>query len=493
MAQLVASSRPTTRLSAATAQIPGSGDKRGVQKGFLKQARSAISKVPADMKVDAKDQFAFIGFSVDSDPYEICTLIKEYCFDHLSDFNLQVLGHSQHMDNGVLVRAVGIEFMVSQRDALDSKIFELRDVWWCKQRQLSTITGVENQELFVWPLLPLPEPLSGVVNQVLDPLVKTDPWKAYLGTATESHSTPRKVTARHTGWTPELEMRKMQMNELLQRRHVVAAPLADVPGITSDTQSDVGLALVLSKLTELTVGVNELRAAQATAITRQDLQEFHEKSSLEFKAFVASRTEPLRDDLTLVMQIQDAEKERVGKLEASMEKLAKVKKSSDGSFTKLAVKKFPEDASLEERVEAMRDFMARHFPKLSATFSVRHRGNWMEKGKNRTMTAVGFIEVGDPDVREFVLREVTSRKLSVRCRNQNLAVVRAMTDQSKERNAALFAAAEILKQERGVNEADVEIVWATRSVEVRKEMAFQQPKGQSLGSFCGKHGHLALP
>ena len=70
MAQHVAS-RPTTRLSAATAQIPGSGDKRCVQKRFLKQARSAISKVPSDMKVDAKDHFAFIWFSVDSDPYEI--------------------------------------------------------------------------------------------------------------------------------------------------------------------------------------------------------------------------------------------------------------------------------------------------------------------------------------------------------------------------------------------------------------------------------------
>ena len=70
--------------------------------------------------------------------------------------------------------------MVSQRDALDSKIFELRNVWWCKQRQLSTIIGVENPELFVWPLLPLPEPLSGIEIQVLDPLVKTDPWKAIL-------------------------------------------------------------------------------------------------------------------------------------------------------------------------------------------------------------------------------------------------------------------------------------------------------------------------
>ena len=43
-------------------------------------------------------------------------------------------------------------------------------------------------------------------------------------------------------------MQKHHMQELLQRRHEVAAPLADVPKITTTTQSsDVGLALVLSK------------------------------------------------------------------------------------------------------------------------------------------------------------------------------------------------------------------------------------------------------
>ena len=99
----------------------------------------------------------------------------------------------------------------------------------------------------------------------------------------------------------------------------------------------------------------------------------------------------------------------------------------------------------------------------------------------------------DPDVREFVLRDVESRKLSLKCRNQNLSIVRAITDQREDRNAALFTAAELLKQERDVNDADVEIIWATRSVEVRKEVPFKQPKGQALGSFCGKYGHLALP
>ena len=150
-----------------------------------------------------------------------------------------------------------------------------------------------------------------------DPMQTNDPW-----------TPPRKVTARQTGWTPELEMRKKQMNELLQRRHQVAAPVASVPEITSNTQSDVGLALALSKLTKLTIGVNELRPAQATAVTRQNLQEFHEKSILEFKAFVASRTKPVWDDVSLVMQIKKTEKERVDNLETEVAKLANVENNS---------------------------------------------------------------------------------------------------------------------------------------------------------------------
>ena len=224
------------------------------------------------------------------------------------------------------------------------------------------------------------------------------------------------------------------------------------------------------------MGVNELRASQAHAITHDDLQEFHKAFSLEHKALLASQIEPLRDDVNLVVKNQEADSARIGKLETIVAKFEKGKKGVDSSFTKLAVTKFPEDVPLEERIDAMRDFMARYFPKLCATFSIRHRGDWMENGKNRAMTAVGFIDVGDPDVREFVLREVETRKLSVKCKNQTLSIVRAMTDQSKDRNTALFTAAALLKKERDVKEADVEIVWATRSVEVRGDVSFKQPR-----------------
>ena len=79
-------------------------------------------------------------------------------------------------------------------------------------------------------------PGQTLAHEKPDPMQTYDPWK----------TPPRsRVTARHTGWTPELEMRKNQMNELLSRQHQVAAPLPDVPEITPTTPSDVGLSLVL--------------------------------------------------------------------------------------------------------------------------------------------------------------------------------------------------------------------------------------------------------
>ena len=100
-----------------------------------------------------------------------------------------------------------------------------------------------------------------------------------------------------------------------------------------------------------------------------EIKKFSKVFNFEHKALLTSQIEPLRDDVSLVMQNQEADRARIGKLETTVAELAKGKKGVDGSFTKLAVKKFPEDVPLEERIEAMRDFMARHFPKNCARHS----------------------------------------------------------------------------------------------------------------------------
>ena len=143
---------------------------------------------------------------------------------------------------------------------------------------------------------------------------------------------------QHTGWTPELEMRKQQMQELLTRRSPAPAPLSTPVPITVETPPADGLALVLAKLTELTVGVNELRACQASAVTRADLQEFHEKASAEHKAFVASQTELLSDALSNLDKWHSLHSDRIAELEKQVANLKKHKRQvPDASYTKLAV------------------------------------------------------------------------------------------------------------------------------------------------------------
>ena len=91
---------------------------------------------------------------------------------------MHVLGWSQHIENDEYVRAVGVEFFAFQRDALDARIFELRGVWWCKQRQLSTVTGVDNRELFVWPILQL---LKAIVRRHTRSVGQARSWWLVVG------------------------------------------------------------------------------------------------------------------------------------------------------------------------------------------------------------------------------------------------------------------------------------------------------------------------
>ena len=60
-----------------------------------------------------------------------------------------------------------------------------------------------------------------------------------------------------------------------------------IEGAAHHVPLDSPLELVLSKLSELTIGVNELRACQANAVTRQDLQEYYERSNAETRCPVA--------------------------------------------------------------------------------------------------------------------------------------------------------------------------------------------------------------
>ena len=73
------------------------------------------------------------------------------------------------------------------------------------------------------------------------------------------------------------------------------------------------------------------------------------------------------------------------------------------------------------------------------------------------MTAVWFIEVPGGDTREFVLRHIEAKKLTLTCNSTKLSIVRALTDAAKDRNTDLFSAVDLLKQQPGLMDSDVAI------------------------------------
>ena len=192
-----------------------------------------------------------------------------------------------------------------------------------------------------------------------------------------------------------------------------------------------------------------------------------------------------------------AHDDRIGRLESQFAKLDVAKSGPDLSFQKLAVKGFPSDVGLEDRLAAMHQFMSTHFPNVHAQkIEVIHQGNWQERGKNRVMTQVGLIDVGNADLREHMVKTVEARNLKVSCGGKELTVTRSMTRSADARNKALRNAADALKEQVGLPDKDVVIEWVDskgRGVKVKGKYVFEQPRGRDIGSFTDAYAHLKLP
>ena len=120
-------------------------------------------------------------------------------------------------------------------------------------------------------------------------------------------------------------------------------------------------------LSSLVSGMHEVRATLSQVVTPDDLR--------EMQTYVQAETAPLHTgfsqlatDFQMVAMDAVDHDERIGKLEINVTELQKRvdsqtsidkqnRNSPDVSFTKLAVKKFPENASLEEKLRSMREFM----------------------------------------------------------------------------------------------------------------------------------------
>ena len=308
---------------------------------------------------------------------------------------------------------------------------------------------------------------------------------------------PRLTKSVHSGWSPELDMRKRQMEELLHRRRDTLAPLVVPEPPAASLSSDGNLAMVLAKLTELTVGVNDLRAHQATAVTRADLQEFHEKARLEYNALVASQTEPLRDAVSDLEKEQTIHRDRIFKLETHVgDERAKKPDPNDVALLRISFKGFEDAESLELRNNVIAEFMKANFPsEFYACIDTRMEG---PNGKKKP-TSETFEQFHTKQARERVLEKIKSG--SLKCVNSNskrLEVLRTHTDWQRSRNYAMRKSEQMINEALVANKignARVEYIAdkESRRITVNSVPAFVQKREDLRGQFVGDFKDLTLP
>ena len=429
-----------------------SGTKSLVQQGFLKQSKpktSSSGSSSGSMTVDTKAYFAFSGFPKTADTIVICGLIREYVYDYLSEFSLEVIGwfadeHSAH---------VGVEYKVSETEALEAKIFEHRDRWMFNQEFLNTVS-VTHPEAFHKPATPVPVPPPA---PVASPLVST----------------------------PQRRLVKKVFDEVPR-----APPPPSLPDIPALPAGDHGAPW---KLVMESLGVMHKTMTDnfAKLVTQEHLEKYHQ----EQLSYVGTRIDQAVEPLQTEIQVLRA---RVEVLEGARHRSASEQpRATDPAYKRIVFTKIPESMSAIERIQAIEGFMRTHFEHVR----LRDVGNFY-KGRfpdQRTLTKVSYAEFSNSDVRREVLDKVGGLKgkpVVLKCvlGGTNVDIKPAKTELAMKRNSCLRKVADLLKEDARAKGKTVKIEWVgDRGVTVNGSYAFSQDKFEATGTFRTPFADLTVP
>jgi len=226
------------------------------------------------------------------------------------------------------------------------------------------------------------------------------------------------------------------------------------------------------------------------------------------KTFVADAVNPLKTEIEKVNaaneQIKgqiDALTRRTSMLEArpaqhvtdpgsgSAKAFRSMLQSLDPAHKRAVFIGFPEGLAAEQRVKEIESIMAR-FP---AHKPVDVGNFWRGPRNNRSLTKVGFAEFGSADAARAFLN-ASSESAVLTQGGASIKIKAALTKTNAQRNWALRAALDLIKQSAPARGSTVEGFFDNRRcVKVDGEVAFEQDREQLDGTFRGRFSDLRLP
>ena len=146
----------------------------------------------------------------------------------------------------------------------------------------------------------------------------------------------------------------------------------------------------------------------------------------------------------------DALQAQVDRLQQQLAKLQTSSRSHENRdhFKRIVVFGVP-DVSFEERVKCMQDFFNKHFPSTRYTCSMFTKFD----GDTKTweVTNTGFVEFIDSATRDFVFKDMETRKLALKIHGKTLTMRKGISQTADQRNKTFRKAEEKLKKHVGKN------------------------------------------
>ena len=265
-------------------------------------------------------------------------------------------------------------------------------------------------------------------------------------------------------------------------------PIPAPPMPAGDDTASV-LKALLDGQSALLQGVNDIRA---NAVTRQQLQAFHDLQATEMRTYVQAELAPVHNTLRQYSADVGSVNDRVGRLELHSGTGAARPEPHDPARRRVAFIGFGAQTAVDERVSAMDNFIKSHFP------NIRPSCVNLFPDKTGQPSLHGFVEFGSPQQARMITEGVRSRKL-VLDGHAAVKIKPALTDIDKTRNWALSKAREIvqaspLNSEKSVTVQKGDRSGSVRGVYVNDIAAFTQADRFAKGwSFVGSYSHLKLP
>lgn len=457
-----------------------------MKKGVLKKKIVASQE---EGQEEVHQFFAFYGFPAEAHPHAACSLIHEYINDYLGEFQLEVCG-SACADG---IQAVAVKYNDANAEALDAKIFEMKEKCVYGGRFLSAVV-VDDIAAFSVPI------------DVDDVATKVDAGILKAGVQAKPRSKDKYLTYFSNMATPErlqvLHQDQQRVHEVLTRSGSSSssgASRALPPPLPTFGESGPSLSDIFSAVTSLTAVVQDL---QSTVVTRDVLQEYHAAQQAENKTYIDQTIAPLvAQQVDTNHRVEELERQvsnlasgpaRDPQLAATLRRQQDTIDKMDSANKCITFVGFNTTDELRRRcmIEA---FMNTHMQSIGVKFVTI--GTILRGPYPNTASKTSYVEFVNKQDRERAFKELMEKKHILNDDDGTpLRICRMKTEKQVHRNFALHKARELIDNKSGKKS---EIRWliensSERHVCLDDIPVFIQKKNDMTGAFVDNFKDLVI-